>query len=245
MNVAFCRLRGVLNRLFSCNTAPAATVPGLCPGLSLVVAIAGLAAMMLAPRPAALAAGHDLRGAGNANWGQLGIGVTYQTASRIGGADTTVISLSAGASHTVYVDSDGKLWATGYNGKGQLGDGSTTDRETPLQIATDVAQASAGWNHTLFIKTDGSLWGMGDNTYGQLGSASSGVRTTPVLIATDVAKAAAGEYQSIFIKTDGTAWLMDSQINPVHRVPFQVASDVVAISAGSRHVVYIKGDHSL
>jgi YD repeat-containing protein len=40
----------------------------------------------------------------------------------------------AGASHNLAVAADGTLWAWGWNGYGQLGDGTTTDHPTPVQV---------------------------------------------------------------------------------------------------------------
>jgi hypothetical protein len=57
----------------------------------------------------------------------------------------------------------------GFNENGQLGDGTTTNRSTPVQVATGVQSAAAGGYNSLFVMTDGTLWGMGNNVYGQLG----------------------------------------------------------------------------
>jgi alpha-tubulin suppressor-like RCC1 family protein len=74
---------------------------------------------------------------------------------------TTVTGVSAGDSHSLYLKSDGTLWGMGYNADGQLGDGTTTSRSLPIQVATNVSSVSAGNSHSLFVKTDGTLWGMG------------------------------------------------------------------------------------
>ncbi|HNW41357.1 MAG TPA: hypothetical protein PKN08_05585, partial [Opitutaceae bacterium] len=81
----------------------------------------------------------------------------------------------------------------GYNSDGQLGDGTTTYRSTPVQVATGVASVSVGDDYTLFVKTDGSLWATGNNYHGQLGDGTTTDRSTPVQVATGVASVAAGE----------------------------------------------------
>ncbi len=43
-------------------------------------------------------------------------------------------SISAGYYHVVGLAEDGTLWSWGSNGKGQLGDGTTTKRNTPVKI---------------------------------------------------------------------------------------------------------------
>ena len=49
----------------------------------------------------------------------------------------TPSAVAAAPSHTFVLKSDGTLWAWGRNSSGQLGDGSTTDRASPVQV--DVA----------------------------------------------------------------------------------------------------------
>ena len=47
---------------------------------------------------------------------------------------TTAPMISAGGSHIVALKSDGTVWAWGHNEQGQLGDGTTTNRSTPVQV---------------------------------------------------------------------------------------------------------------
>ena len=95
--------------------------------------------------------------------------------------------IAAGNGHTVTLRSDGTIWATGDNSAGQLGDGTTTDRTTAVQVGLPDNGASwvaiaAGDDHTLALKADGSLWAWGSNLSGQLGDNSGRSRMKPVRI---------------------------------------------------------------
>jgi alpha-tubulin suppressor-like RCC1 family protein len=68
--------------------------------------------------------------------GQLGngtIGGTNSVAAPVGGG-LTFVSLSAGGFHTCGVTPDGAIYCWGWNGAGQLGDGTQTDRATPTRV---------------------------------------------------------------------------------------------------------------
>ena len=121
---------------------------------------------------------------------------------------TGVASVAAGADHTMYVKTDGTLWATGSNAQGQLGNGGNSTSTTPVQVATGVASVAAGRVHTMYVKTDGTLWAMGDNRYGQLGDGTTTNRSSAVRVATGVASVSAGRVHTMHVKTDGTLWAM-------------------------------------
>ena len=83
----------------------------------------------------------------------------------------TVTQVAAGSSDTVALKSDGTVWAWGYNSDGQLGDGTTFDRLTPVQVLgpggtgylTGVTAIAAGGSHTAAVKGDGTVWAWGCN----------------------------------------------------------------------------------
>jgi hypothetical protein len=83
---------------------------------------------------------------------------------------SNVTAIAAGGGHSLFLKSDGSLWAMGENFYGQLGDGSNVSTNLPKQIiAANVTAIAAGMAHSLFLKNDGSLWAMGYNQAGQLG----------------------------------------------------------------------------
>jgi alpha-tubulin suppressor-like RCC1 family protein len=71
----------------------------------------------------------------------------------------------------------------GYNGYGQLGNGSTTNRSTPVVVSgvRNVRDIAAGTVHTLLLLDDGTVRAVGYNGYGQLGDGSTTDRLTPVV----------------------------------------------------------------
>ena len=52
-------------------------------------------------------------------------------------------TIDAGSSHSLFIKSDGSLWGMGYNRDGRLGDGTTTDRSTPVKIDENVSEVTA------------------------------------------------------------------------------------------------------
>lgn len=98
-----------------------------------------------------------------------------------------VISMSTNGdntSHTLLVTADGSVWAFGANAYGQLGDGTTTDRDQPVQVLdlSDVVSVAAGAFHSLALKSDGTVWAWGRNDNGQLGDNTTTDRLTPVRV---------------------------------------------------------------
>ncbi|WP_052295815.1 fimbrillin family protein [Parasphaerochaeta coccoides] len=170
---------------------------------------------------------------GRNNYGQQGVGNTTNRSTPVQVWDSTngsvkmtgVKAVSAGGDHTMILKKDGTLWATGQNTYGQLGDGTTYRRTTPVRVKasttpndfmTDVAAVSAGREHTMILKKDGTLWATGRNNYGQLGDGTSGDsnnKSTPVQVKedaggfmTDVAAVSARYNHTLILKNDGTLW---------------------------------------
>jgi alpha-tubulin suppressor-like RCC1 family protein len=116
--------------------------------------------------------------------GQLAVGTTSQTNIATLCTGLTSISslkLSNGGAyaHGLAIDTSGNLEGWGYNGYGQLGDGSTTNRSSPVTLTPTSVDAISvsGWNGgtgTHSIAADGTtIKGTGFDRYGQLGDATN------------------------------------------------------------------------
>ena len=151
------------------------------------------------------------------NWvGGLGLGNTtdYSSPQQIGAlkdwsasTDRGKVSHSYGTSGAI--KDDGSLWMWGNAGSGALGDGTTTNKSSPVQIGslTDWSFLSLG-GVSGAIKTDGTLWMWGNNGDGQLGDGTATSRSSPVQIGslTTWSKLAVASEGAHAIKTDGTLW---------------------------------------
>ena len=151
--------------------------------------------------------------------GELGNGSTTDISSpvQVGGL-TTWTRIAGGNSHFLGITSDGKMWAWGDNTThGQLGDGSTTDRSSPVQVGalTTWASVACGELFSAAIKTDGTLWTWGRNNVGQLGHGGTTTISSPVQVGslTTWSKIQIGGSFAVALKTDGTLWSWGSASN--------------------------------
>jgi alpha-tubulin suppressor-like RCC1 family protein len=123
---------------------------------------------------------------GNNGNGELGDGTTTTRYSPIvipSLAGITAIS-SGGAFHSLFLKNDGTVKACGRNDVGQLGDGTTINRSTPVTIPTlsGIEEISAGGDHSLFLKNNGTVWACGFNQDGNLGNGTNTFQISPVQV---------------------------------------------------------------
>jgi alpha-tubulin suppressor-like RCC1 family protein len=113
---------------------------------------------------------------------------------------------NSGNLFTAAIKGDGSLWTWGSNEFAEIGDGTTSNRFLPKQIALDFRFVAAGVYHSLAIKNDGTLWGWGYGSNGQLGPGLITKVYQPTMIGSGYVEVAAGFNHSVGLKGDGTLW---------------------------------------
>ena len=117
-------------------------------------------------------------------------------------------SISAGDKYSCVLLSDGSAKCWGQNTDGQLGDGTTTNRSTPVVVSTlsGATAISVGGNHSCALLSGGTVECWGYNAYGQLGDGTTIDRSTPVVVSSlsGVTAIAIGAAHSCALLSDGT-----------------------------------------
>lgn len=175
----------------------------------------------------ALASDGTLVSWGRNDSGQLGDGTTTNrstpinitNAGLLSGKTITQIGVSMGGNHSLAVAS-GAVYAWGLNDYGQLGDGTTTNRLTPIAVTASgdlsgkiISQVVAGRGSSLVLATDGTLYAWGNNGYGQVGDGTTTTRLSPVALSTSgalvgkvVKQIATGYAQSLALTSDNVVY---------------------------------------
>jgi alpha-tubulin suppressor-like RCC1 family protein len=132
--------------------------------------------------------------------------------------DITIIEISAGGDHSLFLTDDGYVYSCGLNDKGQLGLNNTDDKEIPTLIENlnNIRKISAGRHHSLFLKDDGYVYSCGYNSNGQLGLNNTDDKKIPMLIENinNIRKISGGGYYSIFSNTHGPPDPPNQTIHP-------------------------------
>jgi alpha-tubulin suppressor-like RCC1 family protein len=217
---------------------------------------------------------------GDNSIGQLGDGTTTSRPTPVAITMTgplsgkTITAVSAGNSHTVALTSEGTLYAWGWNGFGQLGNGTTTDQSTPVAVTMSgtlagktITALSTGYAHTVVLTSEGRLYAWGWNNQGQLGDGTTTRRLTPVevtmsgvLAGKTVTAISTGDGHTVVLTSEGRlyAWgrnnngqLGDSTATQ-RNVPVAVTTSgvllgkaITALSTGNDHTVALGSDGRL
>jgi alpha-tubulin suppressor-like RCC1 family protein len=124
--------------------------------------------------------------------------------------------------------SDGTVWTWGLNTNGRLGDNTTTQRTTPVQVLSgkgagiyleNIADIAVGDSHSLALTNDGKVYAWGLNTNGQLGELTTVQKLVPEEVRTendfleDIVKISASRFSSYAISENGTGYVWGRNTN--------------------------------
>jgi len=134
---------------------------------------------------------------GKNNEGGIGDGTTTNRSSPVsvlGGRKISQVITSNVYNGTLSVfksalDFDGYAWSWGSNSSGQLGDGTTNDRSSPVSVISECQFVTISTGDTAMISAldlSGCAWSWGNNSYGQLGDGTTTNRSSPVSVLGDM-----------------------------------------------------------
>ncbi len=172
------------------------------------------------------------------------------------------VALSSGSAwHTCAIVADGSARCWGHGGWGELGDGTSQHRSSPVTaLAPEPLESISTFNSTTCaVSTLGKVWCWGRNDHGQVGDGSTANRAAPVEVSglPPVSAVAAGGYHSCALADEGTVWCWgdggegklgqnnwDDHLTPVQvKNPLGLAlTDVKAVSLGEHYSCALKED---
>ncbi|MHB8961578.1 MAG: RCC1 domain-containing protein [Saccharofermentanales bacterium] len=147
--------------------------------------------------------------------------------------------ISAGLYHTVLLNESGDVYAWGDNSFGQLGIGTTDNKELPAKVEglTDVIMVSAGAYHTLALSASGDVYAWGRNTFGQIGDGTTTISLSPVRIEDipPMMEISAGSFHSIGLAINGGVYTWgDNTLGQSGPVESEIIYDSAQNVLGSR-----------
>lgn len=177
---------------------------------------------------------------------------------------TSVKAIAARGYHTLALKNDGSVWAWGYNDEGRLGDGSNTDRHSPVLVNGltghgKVLAISGGGDISAALMEDHTLMTWGTNEHGAVGNGTTSLAgqwtPTPVSQSTGltyVKDIATGWDHMVAIDNNGAVWTWgsggDGELGNGTRVdsslPVHISglTNVIQVSAGDGSSVALKAD---
>jgi alpha-tubulin suppressor-like RCC1 family protein len=183
----------------------------------------------------------------------------------------TATAVAAGGSHSLAATSTGSVYAWGFSGFGELGNGTTTQSTTPVQVLgvggvgtlSNIAVVAAGDFHSLALTSTGSVLAWGRNIEGELGNGNTTNSSTPVAVTglsgVDVTAIASRNLHSLALTSAGAVYAWgDNQYGQLGNgnstnaltallvsFPANGSAKVVSISAGNESSFALESDGSL
>ena len=194
---------------------------------------------------------------GDNSQGQLGVGTTTGSGGNFAYPVNTLVltsrvrEIAAGAYYTCARLEDGGVKCWGANENGQLGDGTTIRRLTPVAggVSSDAVALATGSIHACVLLGSGGVKCWGANHYGQLGNGtttSSGAAVNVSGLDSDAVALATGAIHACVLLGSGAVkcWgandsgqlgdgTKTQRLTPVS--VFGISSGAIAISAGASH----------
>ncbi|MBU6317413.1 MAG: hypothetical protein KGR47_12945, partial [Acidobacteria bacterium] len=142
--------------------------------------------------------------------GQLGNGADLMNslAPVRAGEIADAVAVAVGDQHSCALRRNGNVQCWGFNGSGQVGDGTNDQRTFPVTVAgfNDIVQISAGLNHTCGRRANGGVICWGSGGQGQLGNGAMANSSQAVVVQgiVDAAFIAAGANHACAVRLNGT-----------------------------------------
>lgn len=151
-------------------------------------------------------------GVGYHNWNQTApvsepvpIKMSSRNPNFSSGFPSEIVQVAAGDNFFLYLLDTGELWGCGANNYGQLGDGTTTNKGTPVLIPfsfpSPIKKLKCAGSHTIVILNNGEVYGWGSNLFSQLGLSNTIPYTIPTKLdipISNIIDVALNEYGSFF-----------------------------------------------
>lgn len=159
-----------------------------------------------------------------------------------------------GGTHAAAIDSEGNLWMWGQNWNGQLGNGSTHDRNEPYKVMSDVKNVECKNGSTVYaIKNDNSLWGWGNNEDYEIDNSNKKNVLSPKKILEDIKQVSSDYYHTFAVDFNGTLWGWGYNIDGFlgtgdkknRAYPSRITTNVAKVLANGSATYIIKNDNSL
>lgn len=187
----------------------------------------------------------------------------------VGLACDDIVSIASGSNHACAIRQSQRVVCWGDNTRGQLGDGTTSQRTSPVEVGslTGVVALALGATHSCALQSDGDVYCWGDNKYGQTGqSPTSDAQTTPQPVSiANVLQLDAGGASSCAVSTQGqlSCWgsnewgqLGNNSTEPAFApqpvldpsqplAPGTQLSDASVVAVGARHACAIRSDDTV
>jgi alpha-tubulin suppressor-like RCC1 family protein len=129
---------------------------------------------------------------------------------------SNITQISAGDSHSLFLNSSNQVYNCGQNLSGELGRVVSTGSPTLVNLGiipdlSNITQISAGTNYSLFLNSSKQVYSCGRNTYGELGRNVNNGSSTLVNLGlipdlSNITQISAGEGHSLFLNSSNQVY---------------------------------------